>query len=56
MKIAKRFAKVDVSEIRKMLAKQHNRKQLLGTRKTKRIIRKPEFKDQLKTAFSVVAS
>ncbi len=45
-KIAKRFSKVDVGEIRIMLAKQHTRKQLLGTRKTKRIIRKPEFKDQ----------
>ena len=55
-KIAKRFAKVDVSEIRKMLTKQHSRKQLLGTRKTKRIIRKPEFKDQLISAFSAVAS
>ncbi len=44
--IAKRFSKVDVSEIRKMLAKQHSRKQLLGTRKTKRFIRQPKFKDQ----------
>ena len=55
-KIAKRFSKVDVSEIRKMLAKQHSRKQVLGTRKTKRIIRQPKFKDQLKSAFSAVAS
>ncbi len=45
-KTAKRFSKVDVCEIRKMLAKQHSRKQLLGTRKTKRIIRQPEFNDQ----------
>ena len=45
-KIAKRFSKVDVCEIRKMLTKQHSRKQLLGTRKTKRFIRQPEFKDQ----------
>ena len=29
-----------------MLAKQSSRKQLLGTRKTKRIIRQPKFKDQ----------
>ena len=29
-----------------MLAKHQSRKQLLGTRKTKRIIRQPEFKDQ----------
>ena len=55
-KIAKRFSKVDVCEIRKMLAKQHSRKQLVGTRKTKRIIRQPEFKDQLMSAFSAVAS
>ncbi len=55
-KIAKRFAKVEVGEIRKMLAKQHSRKQLLGTRKTKRFIRQPKFKDQLKSAFSAVAS
>ena len=45
-KIAKRFAKVDVGEIRQMLAKQHSRKQMLGTRKTKRFIRQPKFKDQ----------
>ena len=45
-KIAKRFSKVDVCEIRKMLAKQRIRKQLLGTRKTKRIISQSKFKDQ----------
>ncbi len=45
-KIAKRFSKVDICEIRKILAKQHSRKQLLGTRKTKRFIRQPKFKDK----------
>lgn len=55
-KIAKRFSQIDVDKIRKLSAKHHKRKQSFCPRKIKRIIRQPEFKDRLISAFEVVAN
>lgn len=53
--IAKRFSKVDVHKIRKKITEHHTQKQSLCSRKAKRIIRKPNFKNQLKAAFAAIA-
>jgi len=53
--IAKRFSQIDVQKIRQMTSDHHRKKQSLGSRKIKRIIRQTEFKDQLLSAFAVVA-
>lgn len=54
-KIAVRFSQIDVREIRKMVSEHRNKKQASCSRKIKRIIRKPEFKDELISAFGAVA-
>lgn len=55
-KIAKRFSQVDVKIIRKMLAEHRSKKQVLCSRKTKRILRQADFKKQLIAAFAAVAA
>ena len=52
--IAKRFSQVDVQKIRQMTSDHHRKKQALGSRKIKHIIRQTEFRDQLLSAFAAV--
>jgi hypothetical protein len=54
-KIAVRFSQIDVREIRTMVSEHKNKKQPSRSPKIKRIIRKPEFKDELISAFAAVA-
>lgn len=54
-KIAKRFSEIDSAMIRKMSAEHRDKKKLLCSRKTKRILRRPDFKKQLVAAFAVAA-
>ena len=55
-KMAQRFSKIDVKIIRQMAAEHHSKKQVLCSRKIKNIIRKPDFKNSLMTAFARVAA
>lgn len=54
-KIAARFSQIDVRKIRTMALEQKIKKQPSHSRKIKRIIRKPQFKDELMAAFAAVA-
>lgn len=55
-KIALRFSQIDVQKIRKISSEHYNKKSPSCSRKIKRIIRQPEFKNQLISAFAAVAS
>jgi len=55
-KIAKRFSKIDAEIIRKMSAEHRSKKQVLCSRKTKRVIRQTDFKKRLIAAFASVAA
>jgi len=55
-KIAVRFSQIDVREIRTMVSEHKNKKQPSRSPKIKRIIRKPEFKDELISEFAAVAA
>ncbi len=55
-KIAVRFSQIDVQKIRKISSEHYNKKPPSCSRKIKRIIRQPEFKDQLLSAFAAVAA
>ncbi|MBN1364926.1 MAG: hypothetical protein JW976_09000 [Syntrophaceae bacterium] len=55
-KIAQRFSEINVKEIRKVLIDHRNKKQVLCSRQTKHILRLPEFKQRLVSAFSTVAA
>ena len=55
-KMAHRFSKVDVKTIRNMAVEHYSKKQIICSRKMKNIIRKPDFKNQLITAFANVAA
>lgn len=55
-KIAKRFADIDVKIVRQMATDHRDKKKTLCSRKTKRILRRPEFKQQLRAAFAVAAA
>jgi hypothetical protein len=54
-KIAKRFSEIEVTTIRKMAAEHRDKKKSLCSGKTKRLIRRPNFKQQLVAAFAIAA-
>jgi hypothetical protein len=54
-KIAKRFSEIEVTTIRKMAAEHRSKKKSLRSAKTKRLLRRPDFKKQLVAAFAVAA-
>jgi uncharacterized protein YbaR (Trm112 family) len=54
-KIAKKFSEIDVNKIRAMFNEHHNNKKKRNLQIKKLILRHPQFKNQLKAAFAVVA-
>ncbi|MGH7601615.1 MAG: hypothetical protein ACREOI_35080, partial [bacterium] len=54
-KIARRFSAIEVTTIRKMAAEHRDKKKSLCSGKTKRLLRRPDFKQQLVAAFAVAA-
>jgi len=54
-KNAKRFSEINVTTIRKMAAEHRDKKKSLCSGKTKRLLRRPDFKKRLLAAFAVAA-
>jgi hypothetical protein len=54
-KIARRFSEIDVEMIRAMSTEHHSKQKSLGSCKTRRVLRQPNFTKDLTTAFAAVA-
>ena len=54
--IAKRFSHIQVTEIREMMTNHYKHKQNKNSQKNKKLLRQPQFYEQLTTAFATVAT
>jgi hypothetical protein len=54
--IAEKFSEIDVKIIRKMEKNHHPNKKIHASRKIKKMLRSPDFKKQLLSAFQTVAN
>ena len=55
-KIIEKFAEIDAKIIREMRSKHKSKEKIYASRKIKKVIRFPAFKEQLLRAFAFVAS